>query len=130
MQVVDNRQRVYGVMDMQLMLDPVCTSENNFGQSNQAGQSVATSGCRQVGIPGFCIVQMMKYQEAVIFCFLRKPQPSPPPPQKKIIFTREKLNIEYFFVNKKFSQFYVAIGTSASIFFTLINNHSKECCYS
>lgn len=44
------------MMDMQLMLDPVCTSENNIGQSNQAGQSVATSGSRKVGITGFCII--------------------------------------------------------------------------
>lgn len=44
------------------MLDPVCTSENNLSQSNQAGQSVATSGCRQLVIPRISIIFRMLFR--------------------------------------------------------------------
>lgn len=44
------------------MLDPVCTSENNLGQSNQAGQSVATRGCRQLVIPRISIIFRMLFR--------------------------------------------------------------------
>lgn len=59
------RERVISVDHLRgivLMLDPVCTSENNLGQSNQAGQSVATSGCRQLVIPRISIIFRMLFR--------------------------------------------------------------------